>query len=232
MKNDSNPLPPGQFVHSEFPRFGMTPFAERFPTQLDGPQITIRGEVESSLKLVEQFNQLDRVEQTSDFHCVTTWTVQSLQWEGYRFSDVYERLIVPLAQPAKSADYITLVGQDGYRSSLPLAALMKADVLLADRLNGAPLSIEHGAPIRLVAPAHYGYKNVKHLKRIELHSGYRSFHPWMFRFMDHPRGRVALEERGTLFPNWLLRPIYRRLIPIATKRFKEGMADYNNRPKA
>ena len=210
----------------------MTPFAERFPTQLDGPQITIRGEVGSAFKLAEQLNDLDRVKQTSDFHCVTTWSVPAQKWEGYRFSDVYERLIVPLARPAKTADYVTLVGQDGYRSSLPLEDLLKADVLLADRLNGVPLSIEHGAPIRLVAPAHYGYKNVKHLKRIELHSAYKSFHPWMFRFMDHPRGRVAFEERGKIFPNWLLRPIYRRLIPIATKRFNDGMIDYKSRSKA
>ena len=33
--------------------------------------------------------------------------------------------------------------QDGYASSLPLADLLADTVLLADRLNGEPLSIEH-----------------------------------------------------------------------------------------
>ena len=45
------------------------------------------------------------------------------------------------------------------------------DVLLADRLDGAPLDAKHGAPVRLVAPAHYGFINVKHLCRIEVLTG-------------------------------------------------------------
>ncbi len=39
---------------------------------------------------------------------------------------------------------------------------MKPDVLLADQLDGQPLSIEHGAPLRLVAPAHYGYRDQRY----------------------------------------------------------------------
>ena len=38
---------------------------------------------------------------------------------------------------------------------------------MADHLDGQLLPIEHGAPLRLIAPAHYGYKSVKHLHRIE-----------------------------------------------------------------
>jgi DMSO/TMAO reductase YedYZ molybdopterin-dependent catalytic subunit len=40
-------------------------------------------------------------------------------------------------------------------------------LLLADRLNGAKLTPDHGAPPRLVAPMHYGYKSVKHLTVLE-----------------------------------------------------------------
>lgn len=40
--------------------------------------------------------------------------------------------------------------------SLPIADLLVPAVLLADRLGGEPLSFARGAPLRLVAPAHYG----------------------------------------------------------------------------
>ena len=40
--------------------------------------------------------------------------------------------------------------------------------MLAYEMDGKPLPREHGAPLRLVIPEMYGYKNVKWLKGIEL----------------------------------------------------------------
>ncbi len=78
------------------------------------------------------------------------------------------------------------------------------------------LSIAHGAPIRLVAPAHYGYKNIKHLRSIEFWTHAREYRFPGPRFMDHSRARVALEERGRGAPAWLLRRIYPALVrPIS-----------------
>ena len=57
------------------------------------------------------------------------------------------------------------VEQD-YARSLPLAEALHDDVLLADRLNGAPLPPQHGFPLRLVVPGWYGMTNVKWLTRI------------------------------------------------------------------
>ena len=42
------------------------------------------------------------------------------------------------------------------------------DVMLAYEMDGKPLSRAHGAPVRLVIPEMYGYKNVKWLKGINL----------------------------------------------------------------
>jgi hypothetical protein len=41
--------------------------------------------------------------------------------------------------------------------------------------------------------------------------------------MDHPRARVALEERGRVFPGWLLRHLYRPLIGRTEKRFAKEL---------
>ena len=121
----------------------------------------------------------------------------------------------PQARPAEGAGFVVFRGVDGYRSALPLADLLADDVLLADTLNGAPLGVDHGAPLRLIAPAHYGYKNVKHLGAIEFWTNRRAYRfPYPYpTFMDHPRARVALEERARLLPNWLLRLVYRLFVP-------------------
>jgi len=113
--------------------------------------------------------------------------------------------------------------QDGFRSILPLSDLLADDVILADRLDGEPLSAKHGAPLRLITPAHYGYKSAKHLTAIEFWPDERKFKPPMFRFMSHPRARVEFEERGLWFPGWFLRYLYRPLIKSTVKLFENTM---------
>lgn len=134
---------------------------------------------------------------------------------GFPISDFYELIALPNTKPAAGATLVVLQGGDGYRSALSLEDLLADDVLLADRINGDPLGVAHGAPLRLVAPAHYGYKSVKHLQSIEFRAsrlGYRF--PWPYPgFMDHPRARVAMEERASFLPNWLIRPLYRFFVP-------------------
>ena len=69
----------------------------------------------------------------------------------------------------------------------------------------------HGAPLRLVSPAQYGYKNVKHVESIAL----RSTRPVsLLGPKEHLRARVALEERHSRIPGRLLRWPYRLAIPI------------------
>lgn len=217
------PLPPGQREIESFPRFGLIPFAARFPTALGTAQVQIAGDVRTSVAVGIEPERLARVEQCSDFHCVTTWTRRGLQWSGFRFSDFYQQIVVPLADPSADATFVVLRGQDGARSSLPLEDLLAPDVLLADRLDGEPLSIAHGAPLRLVAPGHYGYKSVKHINRIEFLRSSASYRPVGFRFMIHPRARVANEERGQWIPGWILRYLYRPLIRPTALRFERAM---------
>ena len=223
----TNPaLPPGQREIENFPRFGLTPFAVRFPTSIDTASILIGGDVKTSLEVGIELKQIARVEQYSDFHCVTTWTSKDLHWSGIRFSDFYQQIVMPLANPPPDATFVVLRGQDGARTSLPLEDLLAPDVLLADRLNGQPLSIAHGAPLRLVAPAHYGYKSVKHLNRIEFWRSSANYRPYGLRFMVHPRARVACEERGQWVPGWVLRYLYRPLIGPTAARFERAMRQY------
>ncbi|MBC7804355.1 MAG: molybdopterin-dependent oxidoreductase [Candidatus Parcubacteria bacterium] len=220
---DDSTLPPGQYELASFPRFGLSRFADRLPDVAQQIRLTVAGDVEAQAVVSEELRDLPRVEQVSDFHCVTTWSTRSLCWGGYLFSDFFNGIVAPQARPQRAAQLVVLRCCDGYAVSLPLADLMAGSVLLADRLNGEPLSVEHGAPLRLVAPAHYGYKNAKHLRSVEFWTDARRYRSAAFRFMDHPRARVALEERGRGVPGRLLRYLYRPLVAPTIRRFKRAL---------
>lgn len=219
-------LPRGQHAREDFPRFGLSQFAYRFPREAAAARLRISGDVIEAFEFDAPLADLPRVEQVSDFHCVTTWSRCGLRWSGVRFADFYALCVAPRLAAVAQVKTVVLRGQDGYRTTLPLADLLAADMLLADTLDGQPLSVEHGAPLRLVAPAHYGYKSLKHLSHLEFHQGEPKVRPAAFAFMDHPRARVALEERGRGFPGWLLRHIYRLMIRPTAARFARAMAAY------
>ncbi len=176
--------------------------------------------------LLDALAGLPRATIEADFHCVTTWSTLGLRWGGVRFSVFFEHRIAPLLDRSRPPVGIVLRAQDGYRTTMHLEDLLAADVLLADEIDGEPLSIEHGAPMRLVAPQHYGYKSLKHLAKLEFRDVQPVVKHGPLAFLDHPRARVALEERGRWFPGWFLRRLYRPLIPRTAERFRIGMLKY------
>src|ERR1044072_2664103 len=160
MHSDRN-LPPGQRAIREFPRFGVAEFAKR-PLKNSNIRLEISGPFERPVVLTStELGTLSRVTHTADFHCAAGWSHRGPTWSGFRFGDVWEKLILPHAKPGSEMQFVVLRWQDGYRTSLPLSDLLAPDRLLADRLDDQPLTVEHGAPVRLVAPAHYGYKSEK-----------------------------------------------------------------------
>lgn len=209
------PLPPGQVEVEDFARFGLLNFAFRFPAETERIEVTVDGDVESPTRFAAELAALPRVEQVSDLHCVTTWTRRGLRWSGWRFRDFYEQLVVPRVRPEAGATLVVLRAQDGLTQSLPLEDVLAPDVLLADGLDGARLDVDHGAPLRLVAPAHYGCKSVRHLCAVEFWRDARHYRfpgPWFL--MNHPRARVMHEERGRVLPPWVFRTVFPALVPL------------------
>lgn len=219
----SKNLPPGQKESEIFPRFGLPPYANRFPTEVNEVRISIGGNLDE-FEICKELNTLSRVNQTSDFHCVTTWSKLNLNWSGYSFKDFFTTLILP--KTSKEIQFVVLKAQDGYKTSLPLSDLMNSNVILADTLNDKALGIEHGAPIRVIAPNHYGYKNIKHIKRMEFYSEQKVIKQGVLGFMDHPRARVAYEERTSAGPNILFRYLYRLGINRTIRDFEKASSEY------
>ncbi len=212
-------LPPGQNAIDDFPRFGLPQYANRFPAVADRIELSIGGDLES-FEVTAELSSLDRINQTSDFHCVTTWSKVNLNWSGYSFNTFYELVIRPRLK--KEVSFVVLKAQDGYKTSLPLSDLLNENVLLADRLDGRQLSLDHDAPIRIVAPDHYGYKSLKHLKAIEFYEYPQKIKQGLLSFMDHPRARVSMEERAKGGPALFFRWLYRRRINSTRKLFEEA----------
>jgi len=106
---------------------------------------------------------LPQVHQTSDFHCVTGWTVRNVHWSGVRFSELLDH-VQPLPE-AKAIRFTSL--EQPYNDSLTLGQFNLPDVMLALQMDGKPLSRPHGSPARVVIPEMYGYKGVKWLTKIE-----------------------------------------------------------------
>lgn len=107
---------------------------------------------------------LEPAEQVSDFHCVTGWSVEHVRWAGVRLEDLLHEV-----KPLPAAKALRFVSAEvPYEDSLTMEQALLPDVMLAYGMDGAPLRRPHGAPLRLVIPDMYGYKNVKWVQRIEL----------------------------------------------------------------
>jgi DMSO/TMAO reductase YedYZ molybdopterin-dependent catalytic subunit len=99
-----------------------------------------------------------------DFQCVTGWRVPAVHWTGVPLSAVLDR-----AAPAPGATAVRFRSFDGtYTESMTLAEARRPDVLIALQMLGAPVTPDHGGPVRMYAASMYGYKSTKWLSGIEL----------------------------------------------------------------
>jgi DMSO/TMAO reductase YedYZ molybdopterin-dependent catalytic subunit len=125
--------------------------------------------------------------------------VSNGEWVGPSLRDV-----LAVAGVADLAPHIHLAGADwgtvreqetDYARSLPRAKALDPDTLVALRLNGEPLTPEHGGPARVIVPGWYGMASVKWLVAI-MPSDEPSSNPFMTEDYTRIRpggGREALE---------------------------------------
>ena len=87
--------------------------------------------------------------------CVEGWSA-IVAWGGVRLADVLE-----LAHVSNLGHYVYFDSADGYYESWDMASAMHPQTLLVTHMNGDPLPVQNGAPVRLAAPIKLGYKNSK-----------------------------------------------------------------------
>jgi len=153
-------LPIGQIITKKWPvlDLGVQPDID-----LNNWQLVIDGAVENPVALNwTDFMALPQTTDTSDFHCVTTWSKLNMHWKGVRLLD-----LAALAQPKETATHILCYGYDDYTTNVSLEEALKPDVLLVHTVEEQPLPKEHGGPVRMITPQLYAWKGSKWINRIE-----------------------------------------------------------------
>jgi DMSO/TMAO reductase YedYZ molybdopterin-dependent catalytic subunit len=131
-------------------------------------RLTVSGLVSrrASYTLTE-LHALPQVSLVEDFQCVTGWRVLEVPWSGVSLSRLLD-----LAEPTADATAVRFRSFDGtYTESLTLEEARRPGVLVALQMLGAPVTHDHGGPVRMYVSSNYGYKSTKWLSGIELTHG-------------------------------------------------------------
>ncbi len=109
---------------------------------------------------LEEIKALPKTDIIFDFKCIEGWS-QVTHWAGVKFSDFAKHYGLT---PQTQMSYTGLHTPDNkYYVGIDNQSMMHPQTLLCYEMNGAPLPMNQGAPLRLIIPVKYG---VKHLKRI------------------------------------------------------------------
>ena len=117
------------------------------------------GESGVRVKLTD-LDKLTRISQSSRLKCVQCWSGR-VNWQGFRAQD-----LLKLIGARTDLQWMRVDCADKYYDFVKLEDLLHPRTLFALGMNDEPLSPEHGAPLRLVMPAKYGYKSSKLITRL------------------------------------------------------------------
>ena len=149
----------GSFSGNAFPSSSWVADQPR-PIATDTWHLTVGGAVTTSLTLSYQdvLDYGDELDATLD---CTGGFYSTQHWHGARIGRILEKAV---ALP--DAGWVSFISVTSYRWSLPIDEAKNA--LLATHTDDEPLSYEHGAPLRLVAPGRRGFEWVKWITRVEV----------------------------------------------------------------
>jgi DMSO/TMAO reductase YedYZ molybdopterin-dependent catalytic subunit len=156
-------LPPGQAWTAKFPVVGES--APLAGWTRDTAFVEIVGLVAHPRRYsMADLLALPQRTRTHAIHCVTGWSRRTSTSVGVPLAD-----LLTLAGVQPDARFVRFVAHTAraHDTSLPLERAL-ADTWIVHAMDGAPLSAEHGGPLRSVTDGLYFYKSLKWLARIEL----------------------------------------------------------------
>ena len=184
-------LPPGQRYVKKLIKYSIFP-----PPKVDlrSYRLKVIGAVERPLSLsYDEMLRFITVNYEESFHCVEGWSIKDVRFEGISLKG-----LILKAKPRR-ARYVMLRCLEGYETVVPLEDTLSDRAIIAMRMNGSPLTEEHGFPARAFIPHLYGWKSAKWLCQIDLLEEYKDGY-WEHRGY-HERGNVLREERFKLPPS-------------------------------
>lgn len=161
FRNDKN-IPKNYIQNRDLPGFFIRSANPFLGVDMNNWGLAVGGMVEKPLAFsYEDLFQFKMISQVSRLKCVECWSAKAI-WEGFHFTELIKKV-----RPDPKARYVYFQSADSYYESYMLEELLRPRVLLVLRMDGQPLTKNHGFPLRLIAPFKYGYKNVKYITRIE-----------------------------------------------------------------
>jgi DMSO/TMAO reductase YedYZ molybdopterin-dependent catalytic subunit len=122
-----------------------------------------------------QIKALPRTEMVTELKCIEGWS-DPVHWAGARLSDFASKYGFgtrsgnapdPERRNEDLLKYCYLETPDReYYVGLDIESALHPQTLLCYEMNGEPLTLDHGAPLRLVIPLKYGIKNIKRIGTI------------------------------------------------------------------
>ena len=159
-------------------------------------RLRIHGMVAEEIELTwDELLALPMTETTVTLSCVSNEVggdlIGNAVWLGHPIRELLAR-----ARPTADADMVLSTSVDGFTASTPLEALTDdRDALLAIGMNGEPLPLAHGFPVRMVVPGLYGYVSAtKWVTDLEVTRFDRDRAYWTDRGWSE-RGPIKLQSR-------------------------------------
>ena len=141
-------------------------------SDIEAYRLDVVGEVDLPLSLsYRDLLAMPSTERTIRLSCVSGWT-QRVRWRGPLVRDV-----LALAREREGAQSVTFHSLSDYGVTWHRNRLDGDDAMLATHANGAPLSENHGFPVRLIVAGYPGQLMVKQLDRIFVRREVEKFHP-------------------------------------------------------
>jgi DMSO/TMAO reductase YedYZ molybdopterin-dependent catalytic subunit len=189
-------VPPGQVRTAKWPvlHYGDVPAVDPAAWRFE-----VTGLVDEPFRLaLDELRAMPRQDTVCDIHCVTRWSRLD-----NRFTGVSVQALLRRARPRAEAAFVLVRAAGGFTTNLALEDFDRAENLLAWAHDGAPLTAEHGGPVRLVVPHRYFWKSAKWVTGIELR---RSDAPGFWEQNGyHNRGDPWAQERHrpSGFAQWM-----------------------------
>lgn len=112
---------------------------------------------------LEDIKKLPKTEYTFNFKCIEGWS-QISNWGGVKFSEFVKAY--HLEKEVEKAYTGLITPDEGYYVGIDQASMMHPQTILCYELNGEPLPMNQGYPLRLMIPVKYGVKSLKRIGSI------------------------------------------------------------------
>ncbi len=171
---------------------------------VDAWRLRLFGNVETELSLsLEEIKSLPGVQEMRTLECISNPVggdlISNAVWEGIRMAD-----LLKMAGVKPDTTELIVRGADDFHTAIPVDLARDERSVLVYNMNGEPLPVKNGAPLRALWPGRYGMKQPKWIVSIEAitnhHLGYWEQKGWSNDAFIRPNSQIERPKSGEQIP--------------------------------